>query len=220
MVTMEEEFDWVKVVPERMQLCVSGSIRIFCDIKVPQNIKNVILKFYFQKEYFCEYSGQLLANDCKNILTLRLNKCCSGFGNQIIEFGESYIYKWRLYIRSLSHSSSYIGIGFCEFDKLGHNYCFSESESIHCLAYFDSDIVEVSGKSLEFKGLNGFNENDVIEMEINTQKKELLFYKNDLIQGIIDLNTLSLNLKLQYRLAVTMKLSASIELISFDKTKH
>ena len=117
----------------------------------------------------------------------------------------------------LNHSSSYVGIGFCESTKLNHNSCFSESRIANCLAYYDSNIVEISGKSFEFSGLDGFDENDIIEMEINTQKKQLLFYKNDLIEGIIELDKSSLDLTKQYRFAVTMKVQASIELMFFDK---
>ena len=227
---MESEFEWAKIVSHRIKCIVFGFARAVEKSlssldesyeNIPKLVLYMILHYYYHKEYFSEYSAHILANNTKTTLSLKAfndSKVCSAFGNDIIEFTGKYIYKWRIYIRLLQHASSYIGIGFCQSNKLQHNHCFSESDTIHSLAYFDSDQVEISGQEYNFNGMDGYDHNDIIEMEINTKKKTLLFYKNDRAQNIIELNKLSLDLTRDYRFAITMKLVASIELLGYDKS--
>ena len=191
-------------------------------INTPSDItKYCILYGFMWLEYFIKHDERriILTNNYQQITRIGDNygtTHSSTYGNWNIPSKSKYIYHFSfLIINKIGNElTNTISIGIDESTRSWSNSCFAmENEKIN-YSYSSAGAKFSNGSGREYG--ESFATNDIIEMELNleSKKKTLTFYKNGKNLGYAFKNVKSKNV-LQYSLVVYLKwFGESVELLS------
>ena len=207
-----------QLVDTKTKYLVFGFVRIIKinDKIIPIPIIELLIKFYYETEYFSKCGKYaVISNDKLTITnTAKSGEWSTCYGIQAIESNTELIHVWKIKINN-SHSMGYISIGIDSSDAqfVDHGFLFKSSSENYC---FRADGYKIS-KGVQIHGYcNGFFDNDVVEVIVNLSKAEISFTVNDKNQGVAYSNITKRD-DIKYRLAVyTYKTNESVTLLDYS----
>ena len=242
------EFAFLKAAPQSDKDCVFGFIREAQDLvpyTIPQLVVYKCLAFYYRREMWdqrtqnmmLDETGYKVWNSSSN-RQMETYRTQFGYGyyhggrrgrrdtNKKIKFGSVYgtitidfdipcIYEWEVEIQDLADT---IIIGVVEsqqtrdlFIRKCANYC----------AYWDDGKITAGGqKKRALNVADGYGEDSIVKVEVNTVLKIIKFYTNGEDHGVVVFESggAPLNTSVGYTLAVALGGSgAQVEIVGFSQ---
>ena len=196
---------------------------------IPALVTFMILDYYYLREIFSDHGHKTKIDRTGLIASINdQDEDNTVYGTVIIDFNESYIYKWSIKVIELTYTGdrSDMAIGIVAIDKInGGNGDFTYQSDDDFVAYHSMSIYSGSKKYFEI-GYNEFADNDaeqydkgdVITMEINTKDVTIEFWKNKISFGqLLESGYKLVDRKKKYKLAVLINNKSAVEIVDFDQ---
>ena len=160
--------------------------------RIPMDVSYLCLVYYHEHDYFDKCDNRLEINEARDTVAVKNVSGDATFGKGqacggcIINGKIPMIYSWTFetFGKDINHYLKYIGISSgTEPGKL-----FSEGADNTDIEFYrmenDGEVL-CSLWSLDWEKYNeGFNDGDIVKMEINTKKQEIKYFVNDKDHGV------------------------------------
>eukprot|EP01084_Bolivina_argentea_P163123 283826_1 len=226
-------FEWLRTIPQNTINCVFGYIHEAQRLlpsdapyyNIPELVAYICLDYYFAREMFDTHGKYFKLNEQKDIATMIKQPSLFNnvFGMICTDPKLDCIYLWNIKFTGECCNTGTFGVGFncSEHVKLYHDIdaCYMD-QSQHCIAFWNIEgAIEGPNDCFTENTMLGFNEEDIITVEMNTKDKLLKFHTNGKDHGIVKFkdDEYQIDWTRKYQLAVSMWRKGSVELISFQR---
>eukprot|EP01084_Bolivina_argentea_P207670 354279_1 len=195
-------------------------VKGYCANSLPQIIQNICIEYMFPTEVFMdvtdtdvdeEYFKYFKLSDDK----LTITKIKEGelmydpfnvFGENMINTDSNVMYRWDIKIENLNlkcGQSSYFVIGITNANTKYQDGPFLGDFNAISYIWTQSGMIASSANIQGNDYSKPYGEGDIVGIELNTQLKQLIFYKNNESQGIA-FNEVETGCNKQYRIAIVL----------------
>ena len=183
---------------------------------IPPLVTHLILLYYFNNEYFVNTpKGYIISHDKKTIQKTEWSTV-SMYGNIIIPSTRSGIYYWSFKVLQVEVNLTF-GITSDIEHSFESSFWSDENHSNYGAMYSGH---KVSKANPEFNySFDDLNNNDIVKMELDLNKKELSYWVNDKYIGPA-YTDIDVGEDIKYKMAVDMmRQDTKVQFIDFSRAK-